>query len=255
MLRTAFLDSVVELDLPPRLRAMVAPLLPATTKAPPTATLRVEHRSDGLVVVEASGARPVADEAAAVEAVLEVCNREVLAQCRDVAVHAGVVARGGRALAVPAASGGGKTTLVAALLRDGWEYVSDEALVLGPDGDVRTYPKWLSMSAWSLDRLGLEPPPVGRPERAVAPGVLGEVAAGPVVLAHVLLMERGAGPSLVASARAGAAAELLRCSFNHYRDPAGSVARVATAVAGARAWRLQLDDPVAAAALLSEELG
>jgi len=255
VLRTALLDSVVELNLPPGLRELLAPLLSPVAQAAPTVALRVEQGPDGFLVLDQLGTRAVADEAAAVEAVLEICNREVLAGCVDVAVHAGVVARRGRVLAVPAASGGGKTTLVAALLRDGWEYVSDEALVLAPGGAVRPYAKWLSVHAWTLDRLGLAPPPPGRQERAVPPSEVGAVATGPLALAHVLLVERGPASVLRPAGRAGAAAELLRCSFNHYRDPAGSVARVAAAVAGAQAWRLQVDDPVEASALLSAELG
>ena len=70
----------------------------------------------------------------------------------------------------------------------------------------------------------------------------------------MLLVARGGRPALEAAARARAAAELLRCSFNHYRDPAASVATVAGAVSGAQAWHLELGDPVETAALLSAEL-
>ncbi len=44
------------------------------------------------------------------------------------AVHAGVVAIDGRAIVIPAASGTGKTTLTAACLHAGFDYLSDEAL-------------------------------------------------------------------------------------------------------------------------------
>jgi hypothetical protein len=54
-------------------------------------------------------------------------------------VHAGVVAIGGRGLMVPGSSLSGKSTLVAALLRAGATYLSDECAVIGPDGRVAPY--------------------------------------------------------------------------------------------------------------------
>jgi len=60
-------------------------------------------------------------------------------------VHAGVVGTGERAIVVPGRSFAGKTTLVAALLRAGAEYLSDEYAVLDADGLVHPYPKPLSV--------------------------------------------------------------------------------------------------------------
>jgi hypothetical protein len=60
-------------------------------------------------------------------------------------VHAGVIARNGRALAIPGTSFSGKTTLVAALLSTGVEYLSDEYLVLDPTGRANPYPRPLSI--------------------------------------------------------------------------------------------------------------
>jgi energy-coupling factor transporter ATP-binding protein EcfA2 len=64
---------------------------------------------------------------------------------RLVFVHAGVVAFDGRALLVPGRSGAGKTTLVAALLRAGATYYSDEFAVLDGRGRVHPFPKTLSV--------------------------------------------------------------------------------------------------------------
>src|ERR687894_479249 len=50
-----------------------------------------------------------------------------------------VVARGGRALVRPGPSLSGKTTLVAALVRSGAAYLSDEFAVLDPEGRVHPY--------------------------------------------------------------------------------------------------------------------
>lgn len=60
-------------------------------------------------------------------------------------VHAGVVACGGRAVAIPGESFSGKTTLVASLVRAGATYYSDEYAVLDADGRVHPYPRRLSI--------------------------------------------------------------------------------------------------------------
>jgi len=54
-------------------------------------------------------------------------------------VHAGVVGWKGRAILVPGVSGAGKTMLVAALVRAGASYYSDEYAVLDQDGLVHPY--------------------------------------------------------------------------------------------------------------------
>ncbi len=70
----------------------------------------------------------------------------VAANARDwVFVHAGAVAAGDHALLIPGASFTGKTTLVAALVRAGAAYYSDEFAVLDSHGHVHPYPKPLSI--------------------------------------------------------------------------------------------------------------
>lgn len=59
-------------------------------------------------------------------------------------IHAGVVSIDGRVLLLPAHSGAGKTTLVAALLRVGASYGSDEFAVLDRDGFVHPYSRQLA---------------------------------------------------------------------------------------------------------------
>src|SRR5262249_13978196 len=60
-------------------------------------------------------------------------------------VHAGVVGWRGRAILIPGASGVGKSTLVAALLRAGATYYSDDCAVLDPRGLVHPYARPLSL--------------------------------------------------------------------------------------------------------------
>ena len=60
-------------------------------------------------------------------------------------VHAGAVGHDGRAILLPGRSFSGKTTLVAALVRAGASYYSDEFAVLDKEGLLHPYPKPLSV--------------------------------------------------------------------------------------------------------------
>jgi hypothetical protein len=60
-------------------------------------------------------------------------------------VHAGVVAHRGQAVLIPGKSFSGKTTLVAAMVRAGSVYYSDEFALLDADGLVHPYAKPLSL--------------------------------------------------------------------------------------------------------------
>lgn len=64
---------------------------------------------------------------------------------RRLFVHAGVVGWRGRAILMPGRSHSGKSTLVAALVRSGATYYSDEYAVLDAAGRVHPYPKPLSL--------------------------------------------------------------------------------------------------------------
>lgn len=79
-------------------------------------------------------------------------------------VHAGVVARDGRALVIPGDSFSGKSTLVAALVEAGATYFSDEFAVLDHEGLVHPYakPLWLRSDGGereeiSASQLGADP--------------------------------------------------------------------------------------------------
>lgn len=60
-------------------------------------------------------------------------------------LHAGVVGWKDKAVVIPASSFAGKTTLVAALIKKGALYYSDEYAVLDHDGSVSPFPKSLSV--------------------------------------------------------------------------------------------------------------
>jgi hypothetical protein len=84
------------------------------------------------------------------EAVLETLESDVQLFVAEwsyerVFVHAGVVGWQGRAVLLPGRSFAGKSTLVAALVRAGASYYSDEYAVLDPQGHVHPYPRRLSL--------------------------------------------------------------------------------------------------------------
>lgn len=68
-------------------------------------------------------------------------------------VHAGVVAHRGRAIVLPGLSFSGKSTMVAALVRAGAVYYSDEFAVLDAQGFVHPYGKPLSLRNGKLEQV------------------------------------------------------------------------------------------------------
>jgi len=198
----------------------------------------------------------------AVVDVMTRVNRTVIGEYLGYAAHAGVVALGDTAVALPADSGGGKTTLCAACVKAGFAYVSDEALCVDPETAlVVPYPKPLGMSPWTRRTLGLDDgslllPPAENEEALVPPDLLGDVATGPLALRHVVLSEYGHGAaSLEPAGGADAMHALLEYSFNHYKFGERAFHLAARLATGAEAWRLTYDDPLEAAALLKERFG
>jgi hypothetical protein len=102
----------------------------------------------GTYTVDAAGVNLF--EGVTLDTALEILEREVrmriAREARDrIFIHAGVVGRAGGAMLLPGGSFTGKTTLVAALVRAGATYYSDEYAALDDDGLVHPYPKPLSL--------------------------------------------------------------------------------------------------------------
>ena len=159
----------------------------------PTATFaivdgeRVDGRNRGLLVYrDCSAVGSGEDPSAVVAALLTALNRAAVDRCEFFAAHAGVVAIGGTAVAFPAESGRGKSTLTAACLKAGFEYVSDEAICVDPEtDDLIAYPKPIGLSPWSRAALDVDDNAVAFPSDAheafVTAGDLGAgVAQGPL---------------------------------------------------------------------------
>ncbi len=188
-----------------------------------------------------------------VVAAIEEMNRSALANFDGFACHAGVTALGPVALAFPAPSEGGKSTLTAAFTLHGFDYVSDEALCLDlGTGELVGYPKPIGLSAWSRSHLGVTDHHAGFVQ---AKQMGGEVAAGRLEIGHILLIERTPGvASLHEIPRAQIVAALLQNSFNHYKHPAESFKLVTEIAAHARGWKLVYDSALDAAELVRARL-
>lgn len=120
----------------------------------------------------------------AIETLASLLNRIAAAATAMVAFHAGAVrAPDGRVVVVAGPSGAGKSTLTAALVRSGWDYLTDEAVGIASGTLQATgYPKPLALDPHSRALLGLPPiGPVMAPVRALRAGARGlRGAAGPV---------------------------------------------------------------------------
>lgn len=194
-------------------------------------------------------------------AMLTALNRQAIEEYTGFALHAGVVALGDRAIAFPADSGGGKSTLTAACLQVGFRYVSDESLCLDIDtGSVVPYPKPLGLSLWSRQQLRLHDDalafPAGRAEGMATPEDLGSVAVTRTVrLQHIVLPTYGEAMGLAEVPAHEAMEALLVMSFNHYKYGARAFHLAAEVANRVRVWRLGYDHPTEAAELLEEHFG
>ena len=95
-------------------------------------------------------------------------------------IHAGVVARDGKAIVIPANSFAGKTTLVAELVKNGAEYYSDEYAVIDAAGLVHPFPRDLSVRDSSFLETDVSVEALG-----------GRIGVTPVPIRAVLLTEYG----------------------------------------------------------------
>jgi hypothetical protein len=161
-------------------------------------------------------------------------------------VHAGVVARDGRALVIPGTSFSGKTTLVAALVRAGATYLSDEYAVLDAGGRVHPFARRLSIRG--ADGVPTRDQPVEE-----LGGVAGR-ASLPVGSVLVTRYSRGADwqPRRL-SAGAGALA-LLSNTIPAQQRPQASLRAVSRALADATVLRSDRGEATGVADLILDEL-
>lgn len=197
-------------------------------------------------------------DAARVAAASVEINRAALSAWTGPAVHAGVVSDGRQTIVLPAPSGVGKSTMVFALVRAGWRYVSDEALCLQRGTHcVRSYPKPVAVDAHVAQEFGVAATPACHGKVLVPAAALGDIEASPTlrVTDLVVLNREYLGPPAVVPLTPTVATErLISLCFNHFRDPEASF-RAATDVAGScRAWRFDAAQSAGAVAVLTEAL-
>ena len=180
-------------------------------------------------------------------------------------LHAGAVARDEGALLLPAAMDTGKSTLTAALLTQGFDYLSDELGPVDPiTGQIFAFPKRISLDATSLelfpgveerleDRVGLS---ASLRERYARPEDFGARIGGPVPARWIVFPtpDREGAPRLTPLSSAEAVELMARNLFNLsvYRERGAILlARVARE---ARAFRLDGGSSADRARLLGESL-
>ncbi|HLJ69535.1 MAG TPA: hypothetical protein VKX16_19440 [Chloroflexota bacterium] len=193
-----------------------------------------EHRIwvDGELLLQTPDAELLVDRLLS-----DVHHRIAIAATDGLFVHAGVVAWRGRAIVLPGRTHSGKSTLVAALLRRGATYFSDEYAVFDGAGLVHPYPKLLALREGGSARRLCTPESLGSDvgTRAVRPAVvalltydenvtweLREITAG---LAVLLLLDN----TIHARERSGEALQTLSSALDGAITVAGRRGEAATA--------------------------
>jgi hypothetical protein len=190
-------------------------------------------------------------------------NRMAIDADYAVMCHAGGVQRDDLGVVLPADPESGKTTLTAGLVRAGFAYLSDEAVVFGDDtGAIEPYPKPLSIDAGSQHLFPeLEPAPApgddGPPEDQwqVPPDAIRPGAVGTPCRARLIVFpkyEADAVTELAPRSRAAGLLELATNTFDFRDHPRRSLARLADVVRGARCFRLAVGDLDEACALITK---
>jgi len=177
-------------------------------------------------------------------------------------LHAGAVSGAGGAMVIPAAAGVGKSSLVAALLRRGFHYLSDEAGVIDPVTE-RAYPfaKRLSLDT---ETVGLFPGLEDRLEdrgslsdrlegRYARPEDLGSEVAAPTAIRWLIFPtnERDGSPRLTPIPAADAVRRMATYSFNLFRYEARGVVLLSRIAENAQAFELSGGSVLERADLLS----
>jgi len=148
-------------------------------------------REETLVDTDSSGAWPPVSASMSCEDLEHVAGfiqvrirRHVGFHTRDrVFIHAGVVAHRGRAIVIPGHSFSGKSTLVAALVRAGAVYYSDEYAVLDEQARVNPY----------LEPLSLRNGDRGRPRPVSLESLAGTSGDGPAAIGMVAVTRYSPG--------------------------------------------------------------
>ena len=184
-------------------------------------------------------------------------NTTAMRTCTDLlVVHAGAVATPtGSGVMLPGRSGSGKTSLVAALVRAGWGYLSDEAGAIDPvTRRLCPYPRELSIKPGMFEDFAdrVEPDqgfPISSREWLVAPETLrADPLGGPSDVDVIVFLEPdpGAPTRVTPLSPARSVAALMEHVSNREVWGARALTVLAEVAAGARSYSLQTGRPDAA---------
>lgn len=178
---------------------------------------RFSHSPLSVKVVGTDLVRPASD-ADLPAALSSALTMAVVSKIGDrLVIHSAAVARGGRAIVLPAASGYGKTTLTLALLSRGWDFISDELVIVDEVAAVTPYPRAMNVRAptravvpeaagWVRYVRTTGPSSASRPAFLATPLRQPDLAARPVVAAIVFPRYSPGAATRMTSLSPGAAA-------------------------------------------------
>jgi hypothetical protein len=182
-------------------------------------------------------------------------------------LHAGAVRTPHGAALFPATNDTGKSTTVAALIRRGFEYLSDEAAPIDPvSNHVYPFPKLLTLHGDAVSSIpGLEHKLQDRRgvtqnveiyERFIRPQDLGGSLGGPGPVRWLFFLsgERDGAPRITPLSRAEAVEQLASNAFNLYRYRDRGVILLGRLATDTEAFRLDGGSPDERAEFLSEHL-
>ena len=181
-------------------------------------------------------------------------------------IHAGVVARDDKAILLPGSSGGGKTTLIAGLLKNGFRYLTDEIGIIDPHTlRVYPFPKSLNMKIGSLslfDNFEPEMEVIKKNEISIkekihhvfvnkdsVQAIDEPVDVGDIVFVQYNPDEKS---TLAPVSRVNAIFKLAKCSFNHYRFKKEGIDILDNLVRGCQCYQLRFAQIGEAVGLLKD---
>jgi len=248
----------IETDLPGAFEAvdrLFSPFRdPASDGPRRTYRLGINRSDPGLfeLLVDGGSIQRPPTPGSMLEWVITNVTTEAVTRTADlVCVHASAATLGGRAVVLPAPSGHGKSTTVAALVRAGWDLLTDEAALFDlHDGLVHPFPRPMALSDTSMAAFpGLAaslPPAYEQFHRLdhhvtaddLRPGALGS----PSRVAFVAFPSYTPGQvtELVPVSRAQALMDMLRGTFNLERVGGRGVATLARVLRAADCYRLHI---------------
>ena len=205
-------------------------------------------------------------------ALLEYVRWDILAhipeRARDfLLLHAGAVARDGRALLVPGSPEAGKSSLTLALLQLGFDYLSDDIGAIDPvttrvypfqkriavrrSTIVRYFPQLEARLEDDLAGLGVSPR-----QRFVRPEDAGAAISAPTQVGSIVLLgeDRTGPPRLRPLSRAAAVERMAAYAFNLYRYGDRGVVLLSRVAADAKAFVLEGGTAIERAELLADRV-